>query len=251
MSRKRSTPRMRREALGGHAVHRHHHGDHRQRRAGDAGGADAAEHADEHDDQRWPSVRSTPNTWARNSTVTPSNSAVPFWFIDGAGGQHEAADVARQAAAPPRRPAAWSAASRSTTRWRTRSRWPARMSRKNADGLRRATTRSSTRVRAEHVQREREHHDADVRADAGQHLEAERRRSWRTAGRPRRSAPASSPPSISRIMTSLRPSIVSRSRAALRRLHRGQADAEHQREDDEAEHVAAARRPRSGWSGSS
>src|SRR5690606_27082088 len=28
-----------------------------------------------------PSERSTPNTWARNSTVTPSYSAVPFMFI--------------------------------------------------------------------------------------------------------------------------------------------------------------------------
>ena len=29
-----------------------------------------------------PRLRSTPKTWARNSTVTPSNSAEPFWFID-------------------------------------------------------------------------------------------------------------------------------------------------------------------------
>ena len=28
----------------------------------------------------WVIVRSTPKNWARNSTVTPSNRAVPFWL---------------------------------------------------------------------------------------------------------------------------------------------------------------------------
>ena len=28
----------------------------------------------------WPSERSTPKNWARKITVTPSNSAVPFWL---------------------------------------------------------------------------------------------------------------------------------------------------------------------------
>ena len=33
----------------------------------------------------------TPKSCARKSTVTPSKSAVPFWFIARAGGEHEAA----------------------------------------------------------------------------------------------------------------------------------------------------------------
>ena len=28
----------------------------------------------------WPMLRSTPKNWARKITVTPSNSAVPFWL---------------------------------------------------------------------------------------------------------------------------------------------------------------------------
>ena len=36
-----------------------------------------------------PNDRSLPNAWARNMTVTPSNRAVPLWFIDRAERQHE------------------------------------------------------------------------------------------------------------------------------------------------------------------